>query len=172
MPHVPYIRSAIFPADNTHAHCAYASSAKFVIDAPCRKVSLGSVSPSVTQSAFASTSYRLLCFPGACVGLIGQHPSDYAHALSACYYLFLEAQILKDSSMLVQMTGCRSRWCQPYALNPPPGIEADWSSHLLGRFPPNPGILAVTGSAISYLIRHCNSATGRLAFSLVNVLCT
>ena len=26
---VPYIRSAIFPADNTHAHCAYASSSRF-----------------------------------------------------------------------------------------------------------------------------------------------
>ena len=44
------------------------------------------ITPSVTQSAFASTSDRLLCFPGACVGLIGPHPSDYAHALSACYY--------------------------------------------------------------------------------------
>ena len=41
------------------------------------------VSLSVTQSVFASTSDRLLCFPGACVGLIGPHPSDYAHALSA-----------------------------------------------------------------------------------------
>ena len=30
-----YIRSAIFPADNTHAHCAYASSAGFAMDAPC-----------------------------------------------------------------------------------------------------------------------------------------
>ena len=48
--------------------------------------SLLSNSP-VTQSAFASTSDRLLCFPGACVGLIGPHPSDYAHALSACYFL-------------------------------------------------------------------------------------
>ena len=39
----PYIRSAIFPADNTHAHCAYASSVGFAIDAPCRKLSLRSV---------------------------------------------------------------------------------------------------------------------------------
>ena len=39
----PYIRSAIFPADNTHAHCAYASSARFAIDSPCRKLSLRSV---------------------------------------------------------------------------------------------------------------------------------
>ena len=51
------------------------------------------VSLSVTQSAFASTSDRSLCFPGACVGLIGPHPSDYAHALSACYY-FLQAVFL------------------------------------------------------------------------------
>ena len=51
------------------------------------------ISLSVTQSAFASTSDRLLCFPGACVGLIGPHPSDYAHALSACYY-FLQAVFL------------------------------------------------------------------------------
>ena len=35
-----YIRSAIFPADNTHAHCAYASSVGLAIDAPCRKLSL------------------------------------------------------------------------------------------------------------------------------------
>ena len=48
---------------------------------------------SVTQSAFAPTSDRLLCFPGACVGLIGPHPSDYARALSACYY-FLQAVFL------------------------------------------------------------------------------
>ena len=27
----PYIRSAIFSADNTHAHCAYASSPRFVM---------------------------------------------------------------------------------------------------------------------------------------------
>ena len=39
----PYIRLAIFPADNTHAHCAYASSGGFAIDAPCRKLSLRSV---------------------------------------------------------------------------------------------------------------------------------
>ena len=38
----PYIRSAIFPADNTHAHCAYASSPKFTMDAPCHKHSLRS----------------------------------------------------------------------------------------------------------------------------------
>ena len=38
----PYIRSAIFPADNTHAHCAYASSPRFAMDAPCRKLSLRS----------------------------------------------------------------------------------------------------------------------------------
>ena len=35
----PYIRSAIFPADNAHAHCAYATSAR---DTPCRKLSLRS----------------------------------------------------------------------------------------------------------------------------------
>ena len=45
---------------------------------------------SVTQPAFAPTSDRLLC---ACVGLIGPHPSDYAHALSACFY-FLQAVFL------------------------------------------------------------------------------
>ena len=27
----PYIRSAIFPADNTHVHCAYASSLRFAM---------------------------------------------------------------------------------------------------------------------------------------------
>ena len=27
----PYIRSAIFAADNTHAHCAYASSPRFAM---------------------------------------------------------------------------------------------------------------------------------------------
>ena len=36
----PHIRSAIFPVDNTHAHCAYA---RFTIDAPCHKLSLCSV---------------------------------------------------------------------------------------------------------------------------------
>ena len=42
----PYIRSAIFAADNTHAHCAYASSPGFSLcdaQAPCRKLSLRSV---------------------------------------------------------------------------------------------------------------------------------
>ena len=39
----PYIRSAIFPADNTHARCAYASSPRFVYDAPCCKLSLCSI---------------------------------------------------------------------------------------------------------------------------------
>ena len=38
----PYIRSAIFPADSTHAHCACASSLKFAMDAPCCKLSLRS----------------------------------------------------------------------------------------------------------------------------------
>ena len=38
----PYIWSAIFPADSTHAHCAYASSPKFAMDAPCPKLSLRS----------------------------------------------------------------------------------------------------------------------------------
>ena len=52
-----------------------------------------SISLSVTQSAFASTSDRPLCFPRACVGLIGPRPSDYPHALSACYY-FLPAVFL------------------------------------------------------------------------------
>ena len=28
---LPYIRSAIFPADNTHVHCAYASSLRFAM---------------------------------------------------------------------------------------------------------------------------------------------
>ena len=51
------------------------------------------LSLSVTQSAFASTSDRPLCFPRACVGLIGPRPSDYPHALSACYY-FLQAVFL------------------------------------------------------------------------------
>ena len=27
----PYIRLAIFPADNTHAHCTYASSSRFLM---------------------------------------------------------------------------------------------------------------------------------------------
>ena len=27
----PYIRSAIFPVDNTHAHCAYTSSPRFAM---------------------------------------------------------------------------------------------------------------------------------------------
>ena len=40
-----------------------------------------------------STSDRPLCFPRACVGLIGPRPSDYPHALSACYY-FLPAVFL------------------------------------------------------------------------------
>ena len=48
---------------------------------------------SVMQSAFASTSDRPLCFPRACVGLIGPHPSDYPQALFACYY-FLQAVFL------------------------------------------------------------------------------
>ena len=38
----PYFRSAIFPADNTHAHCAYASSPRFAMDAKCHKLSLRS----------------------------------------------------------------------------------------------------------------------------------
>ena len=38
----PYIRSAIFPADNTHALCGYANSPRFAMDAPCRKLSLRS----------------------------------------------------------------------------------------------------------------------------------
>ena len=38
----PYIWSAIFPVDNRHAHCSYASSPKFAMDAPCRKLSLRS----------------------------------------------------------------------------------------------------------------------------------
>ena len=46
----PYIRLAIFPADNTHAHCAYASSPKFVMDAPCRKLSLHSSSMMMESS--------------------------------------------------------------------------------------------------------------------------
>ena len=37
----PHIRLASFPADNTHTHCA--SSARFVIDSPCCKLSLRSV---------------------------------------------------------------------------------------------------------------------------------
>ena len=35
----PYIRSAIFPADNTHAHCAYASSPWFARDVMLHAVS-------------------------------------------------------------------------------------------------------------------------------------
>ena len=34
-----------------------------------------------------------LCFPRACVGLIGPRPPDYPHALSFCYY-FLQAVFL------------------------------------------------------------------------------
>ena len=37
----PYMRSFIFPVDNTHAHCAYVSSPRYArCDAPCRKLSL------------------------------------------------------------------------------------------------------------------------------------
>ena len=36
----PYIGSAIFPVDNMHAHCAYASFPRFGMDAPCHKLSL------------------------------------------------------------------------------------------------------------------------------------
>ena len=57
------------------------------------KSKIGGITLSVTQSAFASTSDRPLCFPRACVGLIGPRPSDYPHALSACYY-FLPAVFL------------------------------------------------------------------------------
>ena len=41
----PYIWSAIFPADNTHAHCGYASSQGSQCDAraPCHKLSLRSI---------------------------------------------------------------------------------------------------------------------------------
>ena len=68
------------------------------LDLPCiqhhyQSVGRHSISLSVTQSAFASTSDRPLCFPRACVGLIGPRPSDYPHALSACYY-FLPAVFL------------------------------------------------------------------------------
>ena len=38
----PYLQLAIFPADNTHAHCAYASSPRFAMGAPCHKLSLHS----------------------------------------------------------------------------------------------------------------------------------
>ena len=31
----PYILSAIFPSDNTHAHCAYANSPRLAMDALC-----------------------------------------------------------------------------------------------------------------------------------------
>ena len=62
-------------------------------DEPSFSFRLVTVSLSVTQSAFASTSDRPLCFPRACVGLIGPRPSDYPHALSACYY-FLPAVFL------------------------------------------------------------------------------
>ena len=55
----PYIRSAIFPADNAHAHCAYASSAR---DAPCRKFSLRSVIDTIFPTEYvtvhAKTSYK------------------------------------------------------------------------------------------------------------------
>ena len=44
---------------------------------------------SVTQLAFALTSDRLLCYFGTYVSLIGPHPSNYAHVLSACYYFLL-----------------------------------------------------------------------------------
>ena len=53
------------------------------------------ISLSVTQSAFASTNDRPLCFPCAYVGLIGPRPSDFPHALSACYY-FLQAVFLLE----------------------------------------------------------------------------
>ena len=46
----PYIWSAIFPADNTHAHCAYTSSPEFAMDAPCRKLSSRSSSMMMESS--------------------------------------------------------------------------------------------------------------------------
>ena len=55
----PYIQSAIFPADNTHAHCVYASSPKFAMDAPCCKLSLRS---SFMISNYSCVScYLLVC---------------------------------------------------------------------------------------------------------------
>ena len=38
----PYIQSAIFPVDNMHAHCAFTSSPRFTMDAPCHKLFLRS----------------------------------------------------------------------------------------------------------------------------------
>ena len=67
------------------------------------KTGLVFVSLSVTQSAFASTSDRPLCFPRACVGLIGPRPSDYPHALSACYYFLPAVFLLALGRMPVSM---------------------------------------------------------------------
>ena len=58
----PYIRSAIFPADNTHAHCAYASSPRFAMDAPCRKLSL----PSSFMMMESSNSSCVSCYISVC----------------------------------------------------------------------------------------------------------
>ena len=73
-------------------HCAL-SFALLHLSILCIRGTMPAITFSVTQSAFAPTSDRLLCFPGACVGLIGPHPSDYAHTLSACCY-FLQAVFL------------------------------------------------------------------------------
>ena len=80
---------------NTHATGAHARPLWrcHVVKEVVWRSPLPSITLSVTQSAFASTSDRPLCFPRACVGLIGPRPSDYPHALSACYY-FLPAVFL------------------------------------------------------------------------------
>ena len=58
----PYIRSAIFPANNTHAHCAYASSPKFAMDAPCCKLSWCSSFMMMESSNYSCVS----CYLSVC----------------------------------------------------------------------------------------------------------
>ena len=54
----PYIRSAIFPADNTHAHCAYVSSPRFAMDAPGCRLSL--------RSSFMMMESCVSCYLSVC----------------------------------------------------------------------------------------------------------
>ena len=89
-----------------HRICRFSIALNFIIFAPSMRQSAETQWPPIFNhpgnsefengsnvSAFASTSDRPLCFPRACVGLIGPRPSDYPHALSACYY-FLPAVFL------------------------------------------------------------------------------
>ena len=61
------------PSGRTQLHCNLSQTVQNVIPLVLLKF-ITCLPPSVTQSAFASTSDRLLCFPGACVGLIASTP--------------------------------------------------------------------------------------------------